>query len=615
MAMAAEAIMEPLGSALGSDRVSARGSVCTMTESMEMGGDLDIDVERLRLPKAYWPCDILDLKEQTCRQFVTRIVDSTLMEVVVSSCVFVDLMLTFLLLTVAQESDIPYFTILTAVLLGVLLVDVCLRVIKDGSRFFYKPLNCLELLVAWSACSLVLFQLVAQNLSSAGIGGKSTAIGRTLRPLLRAFRIIRVSTRVCQGHSALRQKADRWAKQLVLRKMARFLAVPPENTDIRPSFGHFHVEKAQVNSRLLSRFHLPFTVSAGVLGMVHIEQHSTKQEAPVQSWWSFVLHAGCLRRAKRTNCLVVVVEDLLLVVGPGHHQELSAPPWTFDSVKECKQELVDLLDKFVPKKPKKPGKPVRFKEALKRKAMKSVERMLTRGVKVSIRNVELRFEDALHGSSSHAWPLGLSGPSGVDGALPAVSAGIRVGSIQVRTKGGKDSDSAELSVQSRGRWRGDTTSLSYPQAQSVTMSSALGRPSGLQFPEGEAGTVMNPDESSVDKLDRMRSRRKRPSDMSLRIVLECQQLAAFWDTEEPTELNGASRRYTERLREGQTGIPGFLRVRAKRRQLERVGLAVCAEVERRLNEAEDARYEKLRSLWAARGWTPELPAQRKQRAA
>lgn len=587
--------MEPAVSATGSGPPSlgARSSLASYSSDV-------VDVDDFRQPEAFWPCEFTNLQDQTWRQVIARLVDSTLFEGFVITCIVLDLALTVTLISMPDDevAEAVELSTLSGVLLCVLLFDVCLRVLKDGLRFFQKPLNFLEFGVALAGCSLLLVQATTGYGSGAE---KTTSMGRTLRPMLKASRILRMSARVYRGHAALRQSADRITKKIMMRRLDKFLSMPPTNVDVRPSYGYCHLEKVQVRSKAFANLHLPFTVCAGILDMLHIEVSSMRPERAKRqtSWTSLFTESCCLRRRRnKGNRLLVIVENVLLVIGPGHHEELSAPPWTFEQVLDRKTELVDLLARLVPSKPKKPGKSLGLTQRIKRKAIARFEAILEKGVKVSIRNVELRFEDALHNSFPPQWPLGFGGPGGPSG-VPAVTAGFRVGSLQLRTEGSRSQEGEDADFRAQGVWR---SALEGPTCASDRASRAEPKTqlSARDFDRDKAGAA-----------ERGRRSRKR---LGLRVMAVLQQVCAFWDIEERPELDGAGRRYAERLREDHHGIPSFLRLQAKRHQRERVMLAVCGEVERRLHEAESKRHMMLRELWAARRWRPPLRARQQQDA-
>jgi hypothetical protein len=247
--------------------------------------------------------------------------------------------------------------------------------------------------------------------------------------------------------------ADKLGDQLIRGVLSSFMLCPPENITLKPTQGFFHLEKAQVKSDAFADLHLPFEIRGGLIDLVHLDISIMKGKRNLNT----AVDAG--------QRLLIVVENAILVVGPGHHQEPPAPPWTFEVVKAKKKKLIDMissevekLEKFNKKKTdnKTPdaeetrgidatrtfhqtgsnllrppsGSFDRLKmrsnpaakaiERLKKKMTKVFEEVLAHGMHVSILNIEIRYEDLL---------------GELTGNKHQVVGGMEIGSVQIRAQG------------------------------------------------------------------------------------------------------------------------------------------------------------------------------------
>merc|ERR1719478_226576 len=109
--------------------------------------------------------------------------------------------------------------------------------------------------------------------SSSALGGAS--LGRAVRPLMRIFRVARAMSFVCFSsrgvHSKIDRMFDEMTDRLLRSVLGDFLLVPGENITMKFSEGQFHLEKAQVRSRVLRDIHLPFTILGGLIDFIHLD--------------------------------------------------------------------------------------------------------------------------------------------------------------------------------------------------------------------------------------------------------------------------------------------------------------------------------------------------------
>eukprot|EP00930_Biecheleria_cincta_P101764 TRINITY_DN9340_c0_g2_i2.p1 TRINITY_DN9340_c0_g2~~TRINITY_DN9340_c0_g2_i2.p1 ORF type:complete len:1396 (+),score=191.21 TRINITY_DN9340_c0_g2_i2:567-4190(+) len=182
---------------------------------------------------------------------------------------------------------------------------------------------------------------------------------------------------------------DKIMDVFIRRMIKGILLVPGENIRIRPSSGEFHLEKAQLCSSNLDGLHLPLSLKAGIFDMIH-----------------FQLKFGKIARGNHR--LMLVIENVILVVGPGHHQERPAPAWEYDTVMAAKTKLINLACRWIEifAKPRKQavaanaGKPGSVRKEkrgvanwIKNRGTKLLKNILSNGMHLSINNLEIRYED------------------------------------------------------------------------------------------------------------------------------------------------------------------------------------------------------------------------------
>jgi len=572
----------------GDDERSSSTSSISLSAPASLATKVEVDTKCLRTPEAHWECEFADA--HPCRKRLERLVDSVALEVVVTVAVLMDLIITVSSMIIGDEGEEPRgIFYLTAVLLIVLLIDVLLRMIKEGCLFFYKWLNWIEFLVAISG---PLFMIIELFDKSASMGSKAT-FGRTIRPVLKVMRILRScwNATMARGgvHGRIDRATDKLMDRLVQQYLGDILRIPPENCKVKISDGSFHLEKAQFRSNAFQGLHLPFTVLGGLIELVHVdfdlhEKRGDKKSGSSGADWS------------RARGLLIVIENLLLVVGPGHHQEYPEPPWTIDSVMECKKKLVEMVAKRIEAlaKPKKSdgtevkkvdGGKVSMKnvvERAKKRSKQVVENALSRGIHLAVRHIEIRYEDST-------------------GALmdgQAILGGFQIGSLQLRAEaGGGDHGEADFRVDSR--WRPgiseDVPEVGVPSstcggaASMATASTSAGgkgtgsRTTAPDSPSSKLGRGLS-NTSQLYKSVYSSSGAAKPSLMQgVRVACDIEHISVYWDA----ELNG-----WEGVREGRlahmlgegigTDYTKFLTMMRCRRLWERVRLSVCRDAGRHL---------------------------------
>jgi len=511
-------------------------------------------------------------------------VESAALEAVVSLCVAADLtltMITFIASEEVAESDIIFY--LSAVLLAVLCIDVLLRALKDGLKFFLRWLNWLEVFVCVGGAVMIVIDGVRRSCQGpeceSSQSGKGASLGRAVRPLMRIFRVARAMSHMFFNrggiHGRLDRALDQMTDNLVRKFLGDILLVPAENIDMKFSEGQFHVEKAQVRSEKFQGLHLPFTILGGLIDFLHLD-------------------IDVLKTAKRKNNtghaghrLLVILENVLLVVGPGHHQEPPNPPWDFEAVLQSKRKLIELVDSRMeraqflmnskskkapapqveesPEKEKKKivarlgrSRPLAGKSSawFADKITKAIDEVLAHGMHASIRNVEIRYED----------------PRGEISGGRMVVGGLEVGAVQLRAQGvGDDIGTDEEDFRVKGKWRRGTgepcyDDSSFKDAQSMTASMTASK---------RTGTSSKKTKTSLRK--------------GVRAAMHVNRVAAFLDLQEAAGVPGAvqPRSYAEKLQEGMNvDVVGFLQGIRKLRARERLRMAICTEVERRLLRCE-----------------------------
>mmetsp|Transcript_104226 Transcript_104226/g.185170 ORF Transcript_104226/g.185170 Transcript_104226/m.185170 type:complete len:1388 (+) Transcript_104226:71-4234(+) len=527
----------------------------------------------LRVPDAYWQTE-KDLN-RGCHDRLRKFVDSTFLEVVVSSAIAVDLGLTIASFVLPEdEAESIGIFVSGSIIVAVLLIDALLRLAKDGPiKFFSKLLNWIEFAVAVAGAAGCVIE-IDQRLTGSDAGGRNgTSLGRTLRPLLRVFRVFRGFFNFLAGRGGMQARIDRGMDKLVdhiIRKqLGDILLCPGDNISIKPSAGMFHMEKAQVRSENLGQLHLPMVLLAGIFDMVHLELKFGK------------LDLGHHR-------LLVVVDSLILVVGPGHHQEPPAPQWSFEAVKATKTNLVKLACRSLETSAKPrtstgaanqtaaqpgsvPSGSVRRQKAstaswVKRKAQKILKDVLNNGMQVTINNLEIRYEDD---------ESGICGPCRVLG-------GVRVEHVNLRAVSaynGSDNQSDEF--RAKGSWRPGPGRLAVPVASSTPFKVSQLNIEGLK------------------ELARRKVQDFFDFSHGIRGGIQCTGFAVFMDLVKQgrgsvadvvaSNVNTlqvtATSRYSHRLKESSGCLVSeFLHQRHANHRWEQVRLAICSHVLERVRD-------------------------------
>lgn len=493
----------------------------------------DVDSESLRLPHAQWTCEFDQGAPSKCyRTTLNSLVDSCTWEVVVGVSIVLDLALTIISFFYPDDlADTRPLFIAAACILIIFLIDVQLRIFRDGCKFFKGLLNLFEFSIILFGVSVLLAEGVCHlhfECNSAGVGVSSAGLGRTVRTTLRVLRVSRSAFQIVCGRAGLLSRidghTDRLASRLVLQYLTDIMKVPPQNINVKVSDGTIHVEKAQVRSGVFQQLHLPFTIQCGVVDLCHFE--------------------FSLRNAAR---MLVIIENVVLVLGPGHHQEPPGPPWDYETVLKNKQRLVDLITRRAEKVSRDGEGGARRNPRTgglvawaRRKILNFVEEILAHGMHVSIRNVELRYED--------------------DGVLASsrqrVTAGVRVASVMVRAQGSKEDVEEIRSFRSRSRW--------LDEAADVDAQSSPTRPS---------------------------TQHKRRLRNGVRCALAVERACCYWD------VGKRDVPFTVKLMERSgVDISCFIRELVRASRWERIRLAFCEEIAQRLLQSGQPKHEQVRRL-------------------
>lgn len=536
---------------------------------------VDIETKALRESEAHWEYEYVYVKG-----YFEACVESAYLEALVSVCVAIDLSLTMVTFVASEEiAESDSIFIMSALLLFVLLVDVLLRMIKDGKVFFFKWINWLEALVCIGGAVMIIVDGVQRACRGPDCSDGSTkgaSLGRAVRPIMRMFRVLRAASHIFASRGGLQKKLDaaldEMTDRLIRGLLGDLLLVPGENIGMKFSEGQFHMEKAQIRSQVFQKLHLPFTVLGGLIDFLHIDVDKADKKKPGKK--------GDQSAAALGHRLLIMVENVLLVVGPGHHQEGSAPAWDFEGVLQHKKNLLDLVNSRLeqthflknkkqekkagenagdqsPKvsKTKKKGKSGNW---IKERVTKVIDEVLAHGMHVSVRNVEIRYED-------HKGEL--SGGTQVIG-------GFQIDSVQMRAQGvGDDMVHDEEEFRVKSKWRRGT-------GQGVFIDKSM---------------VSQPSSASIPLSGKPMVRR------GVRTALTVNRVSAFLDLAEASSPFSEAELYQARLLEGMNiDLKQFLHDIAKARARERMRLTICDEVEKRLRrcqgKAQKLRVERLANV-------------------
>jgi hypothetical protein len=357
---------------------------------------VNIEAESLRHDDAYWETEHRTISgAAACHDRLVKISDSTFVEFGVNLVIAIDLILTFLSFVLpSEQSESEGVFVLSTLIVWVLLLDVIIRVLKDGTKFFLTFLNWVEFGVAIGGAAACIYEISQRASGEDPARQNGASLGRVIRPALRVFRVFRGFFNFLGGRGGLKARLDASMDKIMdvfIRRMIKgILLVPGENVSIRPSSGEFHLEKAQVCSSNLDGLHLPLSLTAGIFDMIH-----------------FQLKFGKIARG--SHRLMIVIENVILVVGPGHHQESPAPAWEYDTVLAAKTKLINLACRWIEifakarkqpdpaNAPKNPGSVRAEKKGIskwiKERGTKLLKNILSNGMHIAINNLEIRYED------------------------------------------------------------------------------------------------------------------------------------------------------------------------------------------------------------------------------
>eukprot|EP00927_Polykrikos_kofoidii_P024725 TRINITY_DN22416_c0_g1_i1.p1 TRINITY_DN22416_c0_g1~~TRINITY_DN22416_c0_g1_i1.p1 ORF type:complete len:1337 (-),score=184.37 TRINITY_DN22416_c0_g1_i1:70-4080(-) len=523
-----------------------------------------VNVDELRLPNAHWESS--KKRDAGCLE---RVSQSVALEASVTVCVMLDLFMTIAVLAMdpAVGESLAVFVV-SAFLLAVMAFDVLVRIMHDGVVVFFKrPLNVFEFLVTFLGMGLQVFDGVARTKSAstspASNARTTTSLGRTIRPVLRGVRIVRALFQATTGRAGISaqffRQTDRLKVLMVQQVVRDILLVAQENVAVstRGGGGSVHIEKATIRTSRFSGLHLPFVIDSGILSLLHVDINL------------FDFRFGSRANARKTGCLVVI-EDAILILRPGHHQEPPKKKWDFQAVQSTKGKLVTLLTKRMEATAKpsnaneggaanQSSNPARrfFKGKnpityMKRRLKNVAQKILAKGMHVELSNVEIRFEDPKAELSR-------------DGH--AVVSGVQISSVRVGFKG-MNSNSSKITraeFRTSGRWRcGDNSIVQRETTESHDEESA-----SLQKP--------------LNKLP-------------IQIAADAIGVAAFWNMYRPSKDKTSIPGYSALLQEGSSvDMSAFLADRSKARKRESFRLALCDELQARLAERFGAHVARERT--------------------
>jgi hypothetical protein len=244
------------------------------------------------------------------------VVNSIGYQAVIVLFIIFDLGLTVHDLSVNASADNEVLNSLNALVLVVLSLDLVMRLAAEGMPFFAQTLN-------WFEATIVVICIVFYFVETA----VPVALGRALRPIFRVIKVVRLLGKAALGRHRVGERFDRLVEGMVdsmrERLLGDVLLVPHKNLSVDARDGFLRIEKVQLKPDAFQGLHLPFEIKGGFFELIHVD----------------------LNRRCRDNGVCIVVKNMLLVVGPGHHQESPMPSWTSDAVLEAKGRLLEFISR------------------------------------------------------------------------------------------------------------------------------------------------------------------------------------------------------------------------------------------------------------------------------
>merc|ERR1711904_297826 len=104
-------------------------------------------------------------------------------------------------------------------------------------------------------------------------GPQGVSLGRTLRPLFRVIKGVRLASKVALSKNKIAAKMNKLIYNTVHSTVESYIGgivyLPKENLTVKPTAGVLYAQKAHVISSAFDGLHLPFTSKGGILELFH----------------------------------------------------------------------------------------------------------------------------------------------------------------------------------------------------------------------------------------------------------------------------------------------------------------------------------------------------------
>jgi len=297
------------------------------------------------------------------------------------------------------------FEALGTTIIALLFVEIMLRIFVDGLAFFKRVVDVLEFIIVVGGLGLI---IIGPNMP--------VGVMRAAKPIVKITRALRAGIKIWLRGGHLKKSASQAisdkVRELIVKAVADFTHIRPENMLINALNGTFMLAKARLAAEAFDGLHSPFQIRGGFVEIVRVE-------APVLTLATS--HARVRRRKyvrlgrpekkksssslgklnkpepchANSKMVRVQVRNAIVVIGPG-------PPvdWSDEaSISDRKNKLVDLVvDHMVPSNiPAFQGGVQKNLRKLARIVNRTVTEVIHRralqGIEITVSNVVLQYED------------------------------------------------------------------------------------------------------------------------------------------------------------------------------------------------------------------------------
>lgn len=446
---------------------------------------------------ARWADEVVTEFGQTFAKLLAR---NRVVQFVVAATVVVDVFISLYTVIEDRDEEDMSISVMAVVILCVLVFDIIIRLVAHRLSFFLGGINVLELVIV----ILCLIEMIMRNIFPI-----NSSIGRLFRPLARGLKITSSALKVLGAKRRVNMRVDQLADSvtddLLDQALGDVIYISPENATAQPTEGRFRIEKTHFLPNAFADLHAPVTIKGGFIELIYIDADlkaptwkipwgSGKENQGFASCSNMDLGAvdggqGLKSRVskisnrvanrfrerrkqqkkKHGSGVVVVCKNVLLVVGPGHHDNASGMmlnSWDFEEVVRYKDRLVELFasrvelllgkkkkkkepaDGSLPKKKPPVSGVMGFMGQIRDAIFTGAGRFANiKHVSIDVLNVEIRYEDfdilprpdlaAAGPASSLMAQLSLGGS--MKGSRMPISIGFKVGEFHLRLEGGPTS--------------------------------------------------------------------------------------------------------------------------------------------------------------------------------